>query len=377
MESDLNTATALAVSLIHTKPDGMDTTAFVTAIQSKIWEKENENFFREFLCGSDSEEFTEEKPTHIIENESCGNYQSFDKYHTIMPPEENSRLDDHNMSSSASYCIPNQIQTPSTNLIQSIITMKTLNSMSKSPIDSGYDTYKWEFNSQDINQNPVETMSQSINKALDFLNDTLFDSSKLLYSFENWDNHNNLAKHFVDLITNMSEKSEFALTCRDNVTMFVQNTAFKILDNHHLYKSMHVEYQCNLLAKICYDKYIRWNIIHLLLNRLKIDIQIIPNSSTLRSMFYSFHLIDKLLFNMDFHATNEPKKDKTNLTDLWKINRTVKHGNVIEVMEKVLSEWTHLLEHISMEALRKNVFLISIRANQQLELIKLITLKKY
>lgn len=151
-----------------------------------------------------------------------------------MSPEKDNRFD--SQMSSASYCLPNQIQTPSTSLIQSIITMKTLYTMNKIAIDSGYDSYKFEMNSQDMNQSAVETMSESINKALDFLGDTLFDTSKLFYSIKNWDDCNNLVKHFVDLITNLSENSEFLFTCRDNITLFVQNNVFKVLDNHHLYK---------------------------------------------------------------------------------------------------------------------------------------------
>lgn len=46
MESDLNTATALSVSLLQNKPHGMDAVAFVTAIQSKILERQNEQFFQ-------------------------------------------------------------------------------------------------------------------------------------------------------------------------------------------------------------------------------------------------------------------------------------------------------------------------------------------
>lgn len=154
----------------------------------------------------------------------------------FMSPENNDILDNQSMSS-ASYCTPNPIQTPSTCLVQSVITMKTLNTISQIPfIDSGNDTYECDIISQDINQHFVETMSQSIKNALEFLIDTLYDSSKLLYSFKNWDSCDNLVKYFVDLIANMSEKSDFAFTCRDHVTRFVQNTAFKILDNHYLYK---------------------------------------------------------------------------------------------------------------------------------------------
>lgn len=44
MESDLSTA--LAVSIIQNKPSGMDVVDYVTSIQSKIMEKENELFFQ-------------------------------------------------------------------------------------------------------------------------------------------------------------------------------------------------------------------------------------------------------------------------------------------------------------------------------------------
>lgn len=44
MENDLKTA--LAVSLIRNKPDGLDITDYVTSIQSKIMEKESELFFQ-------------------------------------------------------------------------------------------------------------------------------------------------------------------------------------------------------------------------------------------------------------------------------------------------------------------------------------------
>jgi len=42
MEYDLDTA--LAVSLIHSKPDGMDIVDYITGIQTKIVEKESKLF---------------------------------------------------------------------------------------------------------------------------------------------------------------------------------------------------------------------------------------------------------------------------------------------------------------------------------------------
>jgi len=79
-------------------------------------------------------------------------------------------------------------------------------------------------------------------------------------------------------------------------------------------------------------------------------------------------LIDKLLHKIDFHATNEIAKNNKSLTELWKINYDIKKsGNEIEKIEQMSKEWKNLLEHISMESLKKNVFLVSIRANQCLE----------
>lgn len=98
-----------------------------------------------------------------------------------------------------------------------------------------------------------------------------------------------------------------------------------------------------------------------------------PNSSSLRSIFYTFHLIDKLLHKIDFCATDETTKNNNNLTDLWKINYNIKKSeNEIEKIEQMLKEWRNLLEHISMESLKKNVFLVSIRANKCLEDLQLI-----
>lgn len=120
-------------------------------------------------------------------------------------------------------------------LVQPVITLKTLNEMTKIPVDSGYDTNDWIMNSQVTNQKSVEVMSMSIQKALDLLTYTLFDNSKLLEAVINWNDGNNLVRYFADLVANMAEKNEFGFTCRDHVMTFVQNTAFKILNNHHLY----------------------------------------------------------------------------------------------------------------------------------------------
>jgi len=78
------------------------------------------------------------------------------------------------------------------------------------------------------------------------------------------------------------------------------------------------------------------------------------------------------LHKTDFHATNGINKNNNSLIDLWKINYIKQNGNENETIEQMLKEWKNLLEHISMEALKKNVFLLSIRANQCLEVLRLI-----
>jgi len=113
--------------------------------------------------------------------------------------------------------------------------MKTLNEMSKVPTDSGYNTNVMKMSSQSTNQISTEIMSQSIQRALDLLICTLFDTSELLEAVSNWNDCNNLVKYFVDLVANIAESNEFAFTSRDDVMKFVQNTAFTILNNHHLY----------------------------------------------------------------------------------------------------------------------------------------------
>lgn len=79
-----------------------------------------------------------------------------------------------------------------------------------------------------------------------------------------------------------------------------------------------------------------------------------------------------LLDNIDFRVTTATNVNNNSLTDLWKINYTDKNGNETEIMEQILKEWINLLEYISMESLRKNVFLLSSRANQCLESLKSI-----
>lgn len=66
-------------------------------------------------------------------------------------------------------------------------------------------------------------------------------------------------------------------------------------------------------------------------------------------------------------------ENKRSLTDLWKVRRSNKIGNETNIIEQMLKEWKTEVEYISMEALKKNVFLVSIRANQCLESLKLIT----
>jgi len=112
-------------------------------------------------------------------------------------------------------------------LVQPVITMKTLNEMS---------TNNWTTDSDNTNQKYVDVMVQSMRKALDYLMYTLFDNTRLIETVTNWDDcNNNLLRYFADLVASMAENIELGFTCRDSVMMFVQNTAFKILDNHHLH----------------------------------------------------------------------------------------------------------------------------------------------
>lgn len=81
-----------------------------------------------------------------------------------------------------------------------------------------------------------------------------------------------------------------------------------------------------------------------------------------------------MLSKIDFNITTTVKR-KECLFDLWKINHTNKSDGEKEILEQMPKEWINLLEYISMEALRKNIFLVSKRANQCLDSLKLITIK--
>jgi len=95
--------------------------------------------------------------------------------------------------------------------------------------------------------------------------------------------------------------------------------------------------------------------------------------SYLRSIYYTFHLIDKLLLSSDFTTTIKTTKNENCLTNLWKVNQTNKNENDTKLMKEMLKDWKISLEHITMETFRNNVFLVSIRANQCLNALKRIT----
>lgn len=118
-------------------------------------------------------------------------------------------------------------------LIQPVITLKTLNEMIK--VDSSDNTSNWNIYSENTNQKSVDILVESIRKALDYLMYILFDGKKLIETVTNWNDDNNLIRYFAELVTSMGKNTEFIFICRDHVMIFVQNTAFKILDNHHLY----------------------------------------------------------------------------------------------------------------------------------------------
>lgn len=83
-----------------------------------------------------------------------------------------------------------------------------------------------------------------------------------------------------------------------------------------------------------------------------------------------------MICDVDFHSTNEVIKNQNSITDLWKTNYKNKSEVETEAIELMLKEWINVLEYISMETLRKNVFLVSIRAHQCLEALKLFTSPK-
>lgn len=124
-------------------------------------------------------------------------------------------------------------------LVQPVNSLKTLNKITKISFDTGYNTNDWKMNTQESDKSSIEIMSQSIQNALDYLTNTLFDNSKLLEAVINWNDHNNNVRHFADLVSNMAESNEFGFTCRDHVMMFIQNTALAILNNHHRYNVSH------------------------------------------------------------------------------------------------------------------------------------------
>lgn len=120
-------------------------------------------------------------------------------------------------------------------LVQPVITMQILNENTKTPIDSGYNTINWKEHFENTSQTFIRTMSQSIQEALDILTYTLFDRSKLLNTVINWYDRNNLVRYFVEMVASKAKSNEFGFTCGDNVTLYVQNTSLKILNDHHLY----------------------------------------------------------------------------------------------------------------------------------------------
>lgn len=136
--------------------------------------------------------------------------------------------------SSSICCMSDFLQETNKNCVEPIITMKTLSEVAQMPIDSGYITNDWLIN-QDSNQITIKNMSQSIQEALDFFMCTIFDFSKLIEAVLNWNNGDNIVRYFVDLVASMAESDEFGITCRDHVVSFIQNIAFNVLDNHHLY----------------------------------------------------------------------------------------------------------------------------------------------
>lgn len=127
------------------------------------------------------------------------------------------------------------LKKPAVSLVQPIITIKSLiEIVTNKSIDSIFNTINWKTDFEKTGKKPIEIMSRSIQEALDILAYTLVDNFKLLHVIKNW-GESNLVKYFVDLMACKVDNSEFGFTCRDQVMSFVQNTSFKILDNHHLY----------------------------------------------------------------------------------------------------------------------------------------------
>ncbi|XP_050521213.1 uncharacterized protein LOC126894327 isoform X1 [Daktulosphaira vitifoliae] len=327
------------------------------AEQSKNIE-ENEKFFAEFLCESQKNDYSNQTTELFPEYNKMNETIAPDKYKRCVPiirdwsPVICREVDNH--------------------LIQSVITMKYLYETVEARIDSGYSTIDIQKGLQNENKKLSESMSSSIWSALNYIECTLFDESKLMITVVNWHTENNLIKYFIDIIAQIAKSDGFTLICRDFVTEFTQKTAITILEEHHKYSSVLVEYQCNLLAKFCFDKYIRWNIISLLINRLKFETPVISSPSSFRTIFYTFHMIEKLVLSSDFAFNSQKCLNKNSVTDLWKINHDVKHDYDNEKFNSIIEECINILKFISVEALKNNVFLLSIRANQCLEEIQSI-----
>lgn len=127
------------------------------------------------------------------------------------------------------------VQNSSVCFVQPLITMKTLNEITNVTIDSGYNTNNWWSKHLNTIQRPIDMMSQSIQTALNLFECTLFDSSELLDTVTNWDECSNLVKYFTDYVSSMENNIDFEFTCRGSMILFIQSTAFKILDNQNLY----------------------------------------------------------------------------------------------------------------------------------------------
>ncbi|XP_050440990.1 uncharacterized protein LOC126845956 [Adelges cooleyi] len=338
------------------------------ADKSKIMEDENERFFKELLSDSESNK---------------GYNQTTELFSGPAEPSASKKLktSDTNENSDRFLPKPNNLgsislEEPDTSLVQSIITMHYLNGANESIMDSGYNTISWKKMSQSRNKKPQESMSDCIMHAVNCIDRCLFDESELLSTIIEWHSDRNIIRYLIDMIDKAAKSDEFALTCRDFVTDFVRITVTKILNDHHKYNSVHVEYQCNLLAKFCYDKYLRWNIINMLIDRLKPESNSTPSPSSSRSVFYAFHMIDRLLVKADLCVTDGKVLTTSSIPDLWKINHEKKCDNYKEEVSTMIEEWKNALQVISVEALKNNVFLLSFRANQCLENIKLLTTQK-
>lgn len=113
--------------------------------------------------------------------------------------------------------------------------MKYLYVPDEARIDSGYSTIDMHKGLQNKNKKSSESISSVIMSALNYIESTLFDESKLMTTVVEWHTENNLIKYFIDIVAQMAKSDGFALICRDFVTEFTQKTAIKILEEHHKY----------------------------------------------------------------------------------------------------------------------------------------------